>query len=414
MPRADQANMPAGGTGITRRQALGRLGRSALAAAGLAGGTALPLDGGRDGLAGGGTKGVIMTTQSQFKVVELTGPPRRMGRQYGEALSAEMRQALESYLALIGGYHQVPREDLLAQSQKMLPAAVEFDPTVIEYVRGQAEGSGLSLMEAFFLRSADEMLFMQNGVAAMCTSFAVDGTVTADGRPLLGQNVDWFLGTPCAVLKMRPDEGPPQLILALMGAAEYNLSAAGIGLCANGTASMRPGTRPGAPYLCYMPRVMRAPDLDGMRELMREANRGIAYFHFVDARGRMFGIESDVTGHQIIEPTGGVLVHSNHYTVPRFAEFDGAKEIFPDSYARLERITALVDERRGGFGLDDAKAILADHQGLPSAICRHPDPAVPEPLRAATLASFIMDPAERVMHVAAGNPCDTPYRTYAL
>jgi isopenicillin-N N-acyltransferase-like protein len=62
----------------------------------------------------------------------------------------------------------------------------------------------------------------------------------------------------------------------------------------------------------------------------------------------------------------------------------------------------------------DAGDLLSDHQGRPNSICRHPDPAVPLMLQADSLGSFIMLPAQRVMLVAAGNPCTHEYLRYGV
>jgi hypothetical protein len=67
--------------------------------------------------------------------------------------------------------------------------------------------------------------------------------------------------------------------------------------------------------------------------------------------------------------------------------------------------------------VEDLKAFLADHEGKPTSICRHPHDGPDHPsvsARGRTVASIIAEPGEGRMHVARGNPCQTPYATYRL
>jgi isopenicillin-N N-acyltransferase-like protein len=63
--------------------------------------------------------------------------------------------------------------------------------------------------------------------------------------------------------------------------------------------------------------------------------------------------------------------------------------------------------------IDDARAILSDHDGFPTSICRHPndDPATGWQR---SVISIILEPGERRMHVSNGNPCENEYDTYLM
>jgi hypothetical protein len=52
---------------------------------------------------------------------------------------------------------------------------------------------------------------------------------------------------------------------------------------------------------------------------------------------------------------------------------------------------------------------------LPFAVCCHPDPrAATAPEEYATVMAVIMDPAERTMWIASGNPCEAEFETLDL
>ena len=60
--------------------------------------------------------------------------------------------------------------------------------------------------------------------------------------------------------------------------------------------------------------------------------------------------------------------------------------------------------------METFRAILSDHAYGAYAICRHPALEEPALQQTATRASLILDLSERVLHVAAGQPCREDYR----
>ena len=96
--------------------------------------------------------------------------------------------------------------------------------------------------------------------------------------------------------------------------------------------------------------------------------------------------------------------HANNYRTPRFQAVDGYPMIFPDSAARTARMDELAAGLKGKLTPETLGKALTDHQGHPNSICRHPDPAFPEGMRAESLGSFIMLPGQGAMLAAAGTP----------
>jgi isopenicillin-N N-acyltransferase like protein len=79
----------------------------------------------------------------------------------------------------------------------------------------------------------------------------------------------------------------------------------------------------------------------------------------------------------------------------------------PSSAVRLQRLRAGVPRTAT---LDDFRALLADHADYPHSICAHPDPAEHPCEQGATIASVLMDLSAGQLWVAAGHPCQAPYR----
>ncbi len=355
-----------------------------------------------------------MKRNAVLPVVELAGAPEEVGRGWGQALAGPMRQGLDRILEVVQQVHQTARAESLALAMKLWPAATRFDPELEPFVRGQAEGSQMSLEEAWACRCGLELLFMNSNLSAMCTTLAATGPATPDHQAILGQNIDWFTATPLALLRIRRSDGLRQLVLPLLGLGEYTLNSAGLACCLNGVAAMQPGLTPKLPLAAYLPRVMRQTELEQARRLLEQACRGIVAVTLADAQGGLLCVEGTLDDHEVILPRDGILVHANNYRTPRFQAVDGCSMIFPDSPARTARMEELAAGLRGRLTPQTLGQVLSDHQGRPNSICRHPDPNVPPGLQAESLGSFIMLPTQKAMLLAVGNPCENEYLRYEV
>jgi isopenicillin-N N-acyltransferase-like protein len=353
-----------------------------------------------------------MKKSVRIPVIELAGTPGEVGRGWGQALADNMHQGLDRILAVVHEVHRTSRTEALSFAMKLWPAATQFDPQLEPFVRGQAQGAGMSLEEAWATRCGLELLFVNSNLAAMCTTLAGTGPATPDGQSIMGQNIDWFAGTPIALLRIERSDGLRQLVLPLLGLGEYTLNSAGLGCCLNGVAAMQPDRAPRIPMAAYLPRAMRQTDMTRASRLLEQACRGIVAVTLADAQGSLLCVESTLDACEILQPRDGFLVHANNYRTPRFQAVDGCRMIFPDSPDRTARMEELAAGLGGRLTPQTLGRALTDHQGHPNSICRHPDPAVPPGLQAESLGSFIMLPAQRAMLVAAGNPCTHEYVRY--
>ncbi|MBU1277030.1 MAG: hypothetical protein KJ720_16775, partial [Proteobacteria bacterium] len=279
-----------------------------------------------------------MKKSVQLPVVELSGSPAEVGRGWGQALAGPMRQGLDLIMGVVNLVHKTSRAEALAMAMKLWPAATQFDPELEPFVRGQAQGARMSLEEAWATRCGLELLFMNTNLAAMCTTLAATGPATPDGKVVMGQNIDWFTGTPLALLRIRRSDGLNQLVLPLLGLGEYTLNSAGLACCLNGVAAMQPGLKPKVPLAAYLPKAMRQTDPARARSILEQACRGIVAVTLGDAQGGLTCLEGTLDDYQVLKPRDGILVHANNYRTPRFQAVDGYPMIFPDSPARTARM----------------------------------------------------------------------------
>lgn len=111
----------------------------------------------------------------------------------------------------------------------------------------------------------------------------------------------------------------------------------------------------------------------------------------------------------------GVLVHTNHCVHPSLTSNndDFPERIYGQSFKRRERGQDILNDRLqdGTVSIEDAKALLSDHDGFPTSICRHPNNDSKTGWQRSVI-SIILEPDENRMHVSNGNPCENAYEIY--
>lgn len=348
-----------------------------------------------------------------FEVIECSGSPYEIGQQIGAACRENIQKALEISVGGIAYVNAANKESVIMNAMKYFSLAENFDPDLIDMLRGQASGAGISFEEAFALKCGFDLGAYYNNLFGLCTSFAVTGPATKNRKTLLGQNIDWFPGCPMNLVKIVHPDGLEQLSLVLWGIVEYTLNSTGFGMCANGTWAVTDNYKLKMPIGCYLPKAMRQQTLQAALGILRTNANGLGYYHLASAE-EMVGIESIQDDFEIILPQNGILTHSNHYLTDRFKKHDTFDILTPDSPYRIERITKLINDQYGMITPEIMMEILADHDHYPYSICRHVDETKPPEFASETLGAFIMIPEEHAMLIAYGNPCHYEFIEYKL
>jgi len=356
-----------------------------------------------------------LSTTSPIPVVECSGTPYEIGKQWGEGCRENLQRSLAMlYAGLEHGPFRANKGNVWDAAVTFLGAVRNFDPYGFEILRGQAEGCGMVLEEALALQCSLEIAFNYGKIMGLCTSFAVAGKATQGGKAILGQNVDWHPDSAIDLLRVRHDSGIREFVLCLSGSPYYHLSSAGIGNCVNLTLGPLGDMKQQVPLAFYISRAMRQPRIGFALAILRRQARGLGYFQLADSAGSMTGIEAVSDDINLILPENDVLVHANHYETERFKAVDWTPQLLPDTFARAGRMRALIERDYGKITPESMMGFLADHEGHPDSICRHVDPARPPALASLSKASFVMVPAEGLMHIAAGPPCENEFVEYRL
>lgn len=370
----------------------------------------------------------MTSVATRFPFVEVRGGPRERGRQHGEYCRAQVQGYADSLLKVIAGEaslrsldagsngaasRPLTREDLYARALTFLPYFQAFDPAMVEEIRGIAEGANVPFAAALLVNVRAEVAGVVGVHAANegCTSFAIGREATAAGDMFMGQNQDQApeMEQFGVILRVRPDDGPPLVMATFGGLIGYpGVNGAGVGFFQN---SLSNGSwRHTLPHYPVKRAILEQTDVAGCLSIFDRAPlASCGNVVLGDRSGRVLDVEATPEGYAVVEPEDGMVIHTNHFQSARFVPQERLLGSLPDSAVRLARMRSLMGANRGKITLDIIKTCLCDHDGGPSAICRHePD----RPMQ--TIYAAIAEPDKVLLHVSRGNPCQNEFVAYSV
>ena len=358
--------------------------------------------------------------------IRLAGTPYERGRQYGARARGQVHLSVQAYQRVFTHYAGWDWPEVCRAAAAFETPIAVFRPAYLDEMRGIADGAGLDLADVLAINVRTEVMFAakarQAPLAARvrhwpaeCSAFAlVPAPGAAQPATLLGQNWDWLLHSAqtLVVLEVRQDDGPDFVTVVEAGLlAKAGLNAAGLGLVTNALVTDADTGTPGLPYHVLLRAILDCATVTEALQVLQAGMRSSSANYLIGhASGAALDVEAapgDFTRLYPQLPDQGLLLHTNHFLSPRLHPVDVSLWAMPSSAVRLQRLRAGA---AGAATLDDFRALLADHADYPHSICSHPDPADHPLEQGATIASVLMDLTARRLWLAAGHPCQAPYR----
>jgi isopenicillin-N N-acyltransferase-like protein len=348
---------------------------------------------------------------SRYREIEVTGQPRELGRQIGEAAGEEIRGFCAVALSLVHKSVRVSRaaaERVIASSLQLAEA---YAPSMVEELRGIAEAARVSLADVMLLQIRNQL---RPDADAGCTSLACGiDSFRASGIVAQNWDNDPALQPFTVVLTRRPAGRPAFMTVTQAGLIAYiGFNEAGIGVCLN---TLPAPSRPlGVPHYFTVRGIYEAKSLAGAVEAVRRAERAIPANIMLSTPEGPADLEVTLENVHVLRSQGAErITHANHC---RHAELQAVNEQFPDliqSRDRQARIDALLDDQASSSQLEHVKQILRDHVGYPRSICRHANED-PGTGHWETVFSVVSEPTAGQMWISRGPPCQNPYELYSL
>jgi isopenicillin-N N-acyltransferase like protein len=340
---------------------------------------------------------------TRYPLYRARGSHRELGRQHGE----QAVRHIHEHLDLMCASQKISRAELRRRAVLFQAMVDRHCPHLLEEMRGLAEGARIVTADAMACNIRELPEHGEEG----CTAYVISRKGTSDQSILAGQNSDMDNNIPplAYVLHLQPKDKPEVLMWTFGGMIGYHgMNSAGVAHFANALGG-GPASKFAMPHYPMKRMMLECTSLDQAVDLLRKVPLGSnGNYVLCDGAGRILDVEATTAGPEIVRDSGsGYLVHTNHFLCPRYAREENFKKSWQDSFPRIDRMNRLIRSRYGSLTVADMQSFLRDHSGKPTAICRHDGDS-------RTVASLIAEPAGRRMHVALGNPCQTPYITYSM
>lgn len=364
---------------------------------------------------------------NEFPYYEFSGSPEQIGQQHGE----QVRELVHQHLAM--ATEKLRRADIGEPEQRRrarlyMPYIEEYAPKFAAEIKGLATGANISVEEAYMLQLRAELQttsFDAEGseaaaearemIANECTTFAISGDVTADGIPIAGQNAD--LPAPTRelgiVMKITHDDDRPDILMLTPAGQISYIGISGSKMAAFANFINTTGWRAGYPRYLFSRTALEENSVANARKRLAPIRRASSRNLIVmDGNGDAVDLELAVEREGVIEQKNGVIAHSNHFLSPDVQDEEQAKgDRLQNSCTRYERMTELIESKRGSITLEDTMTFFRDREHAPDAICRHEGDG---PTDYMTFASVIARPSTGELYVAPGPPDQHEYTRYTL
>ena len=355
---------------------------------------------------------------ASIPLVRVTGSHREVGRQVGAATAGVVRRAVAFDAELPAGR---TRDDQLALARAYRAATLAATPWLVDEIDGAAEGVGVDPL-ALFAISVEEIWVVRpsqpgppgspgSGPPApdpgRCSDIVAGPPLTADGHLLVAHANDLAPDSEPAIVAVEwrvPGE-PVVFSLGIGPWISAGWNDAGLSLTGN---ELTPNDdRVGVPRLLMVREQLTARTLDEAAAMALRPDRASSYNTLLAHReGGVLNVEGSATDAVVrrLGPAGG-LAHTNHYVEPEMVRYEGDPEYARRSAVRYGRAGALLAAAPpGSVTTALLRGWLADHEGAPDSICRHP---APEPGGSTSKTVFwaVVDVTDGEVEYGLGNPC---------
>lgn len=370
---------------------------------------------------------------SEIPIIELSGTSRERGRLYGETAKPLIAQVVEAWREGLGNYSQGNASvknknpdaylDAFFLQTDFMHSIQQWAPSLLEEVRGIAEGAGQDFQTLLGLQLMDEewIFGLRHSLAKpshKCTAFGVPNQEC--GISFAGQNMDipsWVEGTQVLLRVMPTDDSPEALVFAFAGSIGLNgLNASALGITCN-TLSQLNYASDGLPVSFIVRSILQRHSMNEAEQFLCTIKHASGQNYILSSPGDMRCLEC--CGTSVVryapEEYQGRVFHSNHPLVNQ-----DKNDLLPPDKKRNKNTVARLDSIRNRLGdmsremaLEDIKAALAAHDDHENPVSRQINPNNVSNSIGYTAGSSIYElGATPRLHLAAGPPCETDFETF--
>lgn len=354
-----------------------------------------------------------MSKPLRYREISVSGPPRELGRQIGEAAREEIRAFCAVALERVNKTVKISRERAFDIARRSGEFAEAYRPDLMEELRGTGEAAGVSLDELLMLQVRNQY---QPEQAGGCTSVSFAPMSGLRRGPIVAQtwDNDPALDEFTIVLTRHPEGKPAFTSCTQAGLISYmGVSETGIATCVNTLPAH--SREVGVPHYFILREMYEAASLDEAVASVERAHRAIPVNIMMSTPQGPADLEATIDNVRILrpEPDSSCVTHTNHCVHDDFLPINDQFPELAQSHDRKRRIDDLLSNSDCRAELEDIKTLLRDHENYPTSICRH---ASDDPVVGfwETVFAIIIEPDQRRLHISRGTPCDHPFEVYEM
>lgn len=346
--------------------------------------------------------------------------PGERGRVFGRDNADAVANTVAAYRRLFGEALALQVSDIRQIGTGVGERLSARWPELVEEIGGIAQGAGQDEAELLAFNARTEIV--GGAMPSECSTICALPQATADGSLLLAQNWDWHPDARASrvIWSVVEPSGHWWTTLTEAGIlAKIGLNSAGLGVCLNFLQTSADGGVTGTPIHILLRLLLQrcadiyaAFDLFQMVQLSSSSCITLGYWSPLESSAA--AIELSPGGPQVIWPDErGRLIHTNHFLQPPPRGDDLGADM-PNTTERWAELKSCLAAQEGPVSLEDVRRMLSSHGNDPNSVCCHLDINPDYLLRAATLASVIMDLRGPRLLVTDGAPCIAPYDNIPL
>jgi len=348
-----------------------------------------------------------------FQIVTASGSHYECGYQHGEQAKELVRRNIDYYYGWWGRNLKMDRGMVNQRADAVIEVTKEYDSGIVEEMRGLADAVDVSLEEIASINGRYELAWANpEQLMGGCTCIAALPSATASNKTILAQNWDYRVGIrdTCIALRVKVEDGPEVIMHTEAGIIGHKgMNSQGVGLGINAMVSHMDRLGESVPFLLVCRKVLGSRRFSEAVRAFLNAKRSVSYNVMIAGEGLAVDLEAHPMDTSIINPEGGVLVHTNHFIGDRsFKVRDNFVLTEPSS---INRYAVALEKMMGKkeHSVDSFKEILTDHYDHPTSICYHKTPGQERDHQEETVSSVIMVPEERLFMATNGAPCRNEY-----
>lgn len=351
-----------------------------------------------------------------IKKLQLKGKPREIGEAHGREGKEQVMQSLETYESLFSEYRDIPWKKAQELALRHVDAIEKYDFDFIEEMEGVAKGAGVDFEDILVLNTRSEIALTYQSKPAFtdgCTAIAIMAPLTSE--TMIGQNWDWKAKQIQSLLLLEIEqEGKPNIKMVTEGGiiGKIGFNSKGLGVLLNALHTNNKSEQ--VPIHLGLRAVLNSSSLGEAIARVKDGQMASPANFLIasdEGQGRALAanVEVSAVGIDMLFPTNGWLVHTNHLLSEtlkvQIQDLNDMK--FEDSMIRKSRAEQLIQMAlQSGNEINENvfKEWFSDRFNAPNSICHQENVSIPEPRRMETVFSIIMNLTKQSMQLCVGKP----------